>query len=59
MPDVGNVRSDYANGYNAANGLLFSLRTFNEDSSLISTQGWDDVTGVGTVSKGYIAAVGH
>ena len=59
LPDVGNVRSDYANGYNASDGLLFSLRTFNQDSSLISTQGWDDVTGVGTVSKGYIAAVGH
>ena len=59
VPDAGNVRSDYANGYNATNGLLYSLRTFNQDSSLITSQGWDDVTGVGTVSSGYIAAVGH
>ena len=59
VPDAGNVRSDYANGYNATNGLLYSIRTFNQDSSLITSQGWDDVTGVGTVSAGYIAAVGH
>ncbi len=58
-PDFGDVRSDYANGYNATNGLLFSLRSFNQDSSLITSQGWDDVTGVGTVSKGYITTVGH
>ena len=60
LPDVGNVRSDYANGYNASNGLLYSLRTFNQDSSLATNQGWDDVTGVGTVSSGYIKAItGH
>ena len=58
VPDAGNVRSDFANGYNADNGLLYSLRTFNQDSSLITSQGWDDVTGVGTVSDGYIRTVG-
>ncbi len=57
-PDAGNVRSDFANGYNATNGLLYSIRTFNQDSSLITSMGWDDVTGVGTVSSGYIRAVG-
>jgi subtilase family serine protease len=60
LPDVGNVRSDYANGYNPSDGLIYSLRTFNQDSSLTTNQGWDDVTGVGTVSPGYIHAVsGH
>ena len=60
VPDFGNVRSDYANGYNASNGMLYSLRSFNQDSSLITNQGWDDVTGVGSVSSGYIKiASGH
>jgi subtilase family serine protease len=54
VPDFGNVRSDYANGYNASNGIIYSLRSFNQDSSLITNQGWDDVTGVGTPSTGYI-----
>ncbi len=59
MPDAGNIRSDYANGYNATNGIIYSIRTFNQDSALISSQGWDDVTGVGSVSSGYIQAAGH
>ncbi len=59
VPDFGNVRSDYANGYNATNGYLYSLRTFNQDSSLITNQAWDDVTGVGTLSGGYFAVFGH
>jgi subtilase family serine protease len=59
VPDAGNIRSDYANGYNATGGIIYSIRTFNQDSALISSQGWDDVTGVGSVSSGYIQAAGH
>src|SRR5581483_7428356 len=44
-PGVGNVRADYANGLNADAGFLYSVRTFNQDSSLMVDHGWDDVTG--------------
>lgn len=53
-PDAGNIRSDYANGYNADDGLLASVRTFDQDSSLTTSRGWDDVTGVGTVTGTYL-----
>lgn len=40
-----NVRVDNANGVNPIDGLLYSIRTFNNDTSLRVTRGWDDVTG--------------
>ncbi|MGH3744832.1 MAG: S53 family peptidase, partial [Mycobacteriales bacterium] len=45
--DAGNVRVDYVNGVDDTDGLVYSIRTFNDDSSLKVTKGWDDVTGVG------------
>ena len=33
-PDAGNVRVDYVNGVDASDGLLYWVRTFNQDSSL-------------------------
>lgn len=42
------VRSDFANGENAAGGLTFSLRTFNQTGTLHTIPGYDDVTGVGS-----------
>ena len=53
--DVGNVRSDFVNGENADNGLAYSVRTFNQDSSLTTNPGWDDVTGVGSPTSRYFA----
>ncbi len=47
MPDAGVVRTDFANGQNANDGLLYSIRTFGQDSSLTVTKGYDQVTGVG------------
>ncbi|HEX2892964.1 MAG TPA: S53 family peptidase [Marmoricola sp.] len=47
-PDAGNVRVDYANGVDGSGGLLYSVRTFDQDSSLTVTPGWDDVTGLGS-----------
>ena len=32
-PDEGNVRVDFANGVDASGGLLYSVRTFNQDST--------------------------
>jgi subtilase family serine protease len=57
QPDPGNVRSDYVNGINADNGFVYSVRTFDQDSSLQTDKGWDDVTGVGTVTDRYIRRV--
>jgi subtilase family serine protease len=55
-PDVGNVRVDYANGVDSSAGLLYSVRTFNQDSSLAVSSGWDDVTGLGSPNSGWLTA---
>jgi subtilase family serine protease len=55
-PDAGNVRVDYVNGVDSAAGLLYSVRTFDQDSSLTVNPGWDDVTGLGTPNTGWLAA---
>jgi subtilase family serine protease len=55
--DPGNVRIDYVNGLNASNGTVASVRTFDQDSSLSTHAGWDQVTGVGTPTARYIKAV--
>jgi subtilase family serine protease len=52
--DDGNIRSDFVNGLNSASGIRFSVRTFDQDSSLVTGPGWDDVTGVGAVTASYI-----
>ena len=53
-----NVRPDFANGLNKADGLLYSIRTFDQDSSLTTGPGWDDVTGVGTPNSVFLTAFG-
>jgi subtilase family serine protease len=57
-PDLGNVRADFVNGVDAADGITYSVRTFNQDSSLALRPGWDDVTGVGSPSPRYIKSFG-
>jgi subtilase family serine protease len=57
-PDRGNVRSDYANGVDASDGVVYSVRSFNQDSSLRVRPGWDDVTGVGVPNPGWLTALG-
>lgn len=57
-PDAGDVRVDYKNGVDATGGLLYSVRTFNQDSSLIVTKGWDDVTGLGSPNSAWLTALG-
>jgi subtilase family serine protease len=52
--DAGNVRADYANGLDASGGMTYSIRTFNQDASLATRQGWDDVTGVGSPNATWI-----
>jgi subtilase family serine protease len=57
-PDAGNVRADYVNGLDPSGGVVYSVRTFDQDSSLTVTPGWDDVTGIGSPSPKYITAFG-
>ncbi|MGY3059200.1 subtilase family serine protease [Streptomyces sp. TE3672] len=52
--DLAVVRVDYANGVDAADGLLTSLRGLGKDASLKAVRGYDDVTGVGTPAAGYV-----
>jgi len=56
--DAGNVRADFANGLDASGGLLYSVRTFDQDSSLAVNPGWDDVTGLGSPNSGWLTAIG-
>lgn len=42
------VRVDYANGVNASQGTVVSLRSLGHDSSLAVRPGYDTVTGVGS-----------
>lgn len=51
----GDVRVDFANGENASGGLLYSVRTFDQDASLTTGKGWDDVTGIGSPNPGWLA----
>ncbi|MFE9764866.1 protease pro-enzyme activation domain-containing protein [Streptomyces sp. NPDC005808] len=53
------ARVDFANGYDATDGLLTSVRSLGKDSSLSAVPGYDDVTGVGTPAGGYIQSYGR
>lgn len=54
------VRSDNANGVNAADGLIFSLRTLDQTQSIFTRKGYDDVTGVGTPNGAwFVFGLGH
>ena len=48
-----NVRPDFVNGIDATAGIAYSVRTFDQDSSLVTKRGWDDVTGIGTPTGSY------
>ncbi|MFD5269916.1 protease pro-enzyme activation domain-containing protein [Streptomyces sp. NPDC058335] len=48
------ARVDFTNSYDAAGGLLTSVRSLGKDSSLSAVKGYDDVTGVGTPTSGYV-----
>jgi subtilase family serine protease len=53
-----NVRVDNANGVNPVDGLLYSIRTFNNDTSLRVAPGWDNVTGVGSPNQRFLLSLG-
>jgi len=53
----GDVRVDYANGVDPSAGLLYSVRTFDQDSTLSIAPGWDDVTGIGSPNTGWLTSL--
>ena len=53
----GDVRVDFKNSVDASAGLAYSVRTFDQDSSLTVAKGWDDVTGLGSGSPAWITAL--
>ncbi|MCI3270178.1 S53 family peptidase [Streptomyces cylindrosporus] len=53
------ARVDFANGYDATDGLITSVRSLGKDSSLSAVKGYDDVTGVGTPANGYVTSFGR
>jgi subtilase family serine protease len=55
---VANVRADFADGISAASGLVYTVRTFDDDTSLNTAKGWDEVTGVGSPTTPYYTATG-
>jgi subtilase family serine protease len=57
-PQAGDVRVDFVNGENANDGLLYSVRTFDQDSSLKTTPGYDLTTGVGSPNPKWLKAIG-
>ncbi|MEU8760180.1 S53 family peptidase [Streptomyces sp. NPDC048659] len=48
------ARNDFANGTDASDGLVTSVRSLGKDSSLAAVPGYDPVTGVGTPAPGYV-----
>ena len=52
--ELAQVRVDYQDGVDDANGLTTTLRTMGHDSSLHAVKGYDDVTGVGSPAPGYL-----
>ncbi|OAH13743.1 S53 family peptidase [Streptomyces jeddahensis] len=57
--DLAVARVDFANSFDAADGLLTSVRSLGKDSSLTAVRGYDDVTGVGTPGPGYVYSYGY
>jgi subtilase family serine protease len=53
------VRADYVNGVNSKDGIAFTLRSIDRDSSLKTAPGYDDGTGIGSPADGLIDALGN
>ena len=57
QPLPAEVRVDYVNGVDPSKGLVYSARTFGQDSTLTVTPGWDDVTGIGSPNTGWLTSL--
>ncbi|MFJ3904812.1 protease pro-enzyme activation domain-containing protein [Streptomyces sp. NPDC090025] len=56
--DLAVARNDFANGVDASDGLVTSVRSLGKDSSLAAVRGYDPVTGVGSPAAGYVGSYG-
>jgi len=56
-PTPQSIAADYANGVDASGGTVYSVRTFDQDTSLATGTGWDQVTGLGTLNGAVIGAL--
>jgi subtilase family serine protease len=54
--DLAVARVDFANSYDASEGLITSVRSLGKDSSLKAVRGYDPVTGVGSPAGGYVSS---
>lgn len=54
---VAAVRTNFNNSVDASAGLNYQLRTMNQTLSLQTAPGYDDVTGLGTPTSSFIAAL--
>jgi subtilase family serine protease len=53
---VANVRADFEDTVGPKGRIVYTLRTFDDDSSLQTARGWDVVTGVGSPTAAYYGA---
>ena len=53
------VRTNFSNGVDSSAGLSYRLRTMNQNLSLQTTAGYDDVTGLGTPTAGFLSLIGQ
>jgi subtilase family serine protease len=56
---AGDVRVDYVNGVDAADGLRTTVREFGVTLSLKSVPGFDDATGLGTPTAALLGSLSH
>jgi subtilase family serine protease len=54
----GNVRPDFTNSVTGAGPIIYTVRTFGQDSSLSLGNGWDETTGVGTPNAKFLTTFG-
>jgi len=51
------VRANYVNSIDASAGVVYRLRTMNQNLSLNATPGYDDVTGLGTPTSSFLSSL--
>jgi subtilase family serine protease len=54
----GTIRADFVNAVDDSSGIIYTVRTFGQDSSLHAVRGWDDVTGTGSPTVTYLQSLG-
>jgi subtilase family serine protease len=53
----GNIRADFTNTEAGTGPIVYSVRTFGQDSSLSLGTGWDETTGLGTPNAKFLTSI--